>query len=329
MRGVQKVGARVRGRVGLLAVLLAGGGGAVVASTRTAGAADGDAGTAAVTVRLVTVGVETRPGSDYEATVTCRSADGTARTPLVIRVKAGPGRSVTARDVPGLGTEDRCSVKAAGVDGAQVDYTTSVATRADGSTPEPQRGLVDATGFHSAPAPAGQTITVSLTFTGDLLVRKIVDGSAASEIGLYEIQVQCDGVGVTRTVLLGDGQSTLLTGLPTGTSCRVDEARGDGALARFSDNVGDPGDGRVTILSTPSSCWDLRSTGPDCRAVVTVTNNFRPTVSAAPPTSESTTTTTTTTTPDQNQDRSPATTAAPAVTPAPASAVEATPAFTG
>jgi Domain of unknown function (DUF5979) len=289
-------------------------------------AAAADAGR--VTVGVAVIGTEPR-AADYDLSIECSTKAGVLRTPKVaLRIGAGRTQTVAPADVPGLDPEDTCIVRATGVDGSELSYATTVAARADGSKPEPLRGVVDASGYHAAPVTAsGQSVTMTVTFVGDLLVRKVVEGASATEVGLYEIQVHCSGVGISRTVLLGDGQSTLLTGIPTGSSCTVDEARGDGAAPRFDDNVGDAHDGRVNIVATPAACWDLRATGADCRAVVTVTNRFRPTVVdlTRPRVEEPTTTIAE----DQQNRQNPATTAAPAVVAQPAQAVESTPTFTG
>lgn len=208
----------------------------------------------------------------YEATVVCRTASGAAVGQRVASLAPGASRTIGAGDIPGLATGDLCTVTAA-AEGAQTQYTTTQTDRSDGSTPEPLGGIIDAGVFRSAPALAnGQSVTVAHRYTGDLIISKVVSGAPETSIGTYQLQVTCGEVGFLQTLLLSNGQTRLITGIPVGSTCRVTEP--STPASRFEDNSGDPLDGIVTIVSTAAPCWDLRNTAPSCRVTVVSTHAY-------------------------------------------------------
>jgi Domain of unknown function (DUF5979) len=253
-------------------------------------------GVAAVSVSHVVRGVERTPGFAYRFELSCVRPNGTLVGSVSFVLAGGGLRTFTAADVVGLSVADVCSVRTVDNNGAESVYSSSVPMRADGSQPDPVPGVVGSGGFVSAPTLAdGRTISVVSTFGGDVAVVKRVEGAPAGSVAVYELRVACDG-GFSRSLLLGDGQQQILTGIPAGVQCRVSESRGGGASPRFVDNSGVAGDGVVTVVATSSACWDLRNTSSECRAVVTVVNQFDASadvvgVSSVPPTTQETTTT--------------------------------------
>ena len=220
-------------------------------------------------------------------------------------------------------------------DGSETTFKTTNGVRSDGSVRDTSPGLISSGTYRSAPAAAtGETITATHSYTGDLVVTNRVEGVPANGTAIIPISIRCDNQGISRTLNLSDGDRELITGIPTGSSCRVTTLTG---RSRTEDNSGSPNDGVVVISPIRPECLDLRNSSPDCRATVTVSTAYEP---ALDPTrvsdpNESTTTAPTTTNPDdanrQNAQPSVAApaTAAPAVAPAPAIAVDATPVFSG
>ncbi len=213
------------------------------------------------------------PGlSSYPVSVTCRSASGASPKELALALTPGQVRVITVADLPGLSVTDRCTVSSR-VDGAQTEFLTTQPDRTDGSTPDPVGGLIDADGFHSAPALAnGQTIAVTYRYTGDLLISKTVTGAPEFSIGTYQLQVSCSDNGFLQTLSLANSQTRLITGIPVGSTCQITEPSTPGA--RFEDNSGDPFDATVVIAATSAACWDLRNTAPSCRVTVTSTHSY-------------------------------------------------------
>ncbi len=324
------VGGTVRGVVGL---------GATSPSIPVAGATSGEFSITypSLTVKKVVVGEEVTPGADYQMHVLCLNADGVLRGRVastgfsangVFSLKAGGTRVISSADMPELFPSDNCHVSEISSNGA--GSTTYTSTKADGTTAQgilltgttpavnpfaSFNGLVYEQGvagkaqiptFVSAATKAdGQTITVTNSFIGDLIVSKVVTGDPKTSIAIYEMNVSCNNNGPKETFLLKDRQSKLFTGITTGTSCLVSETRSDGAEASYNDNSGDnTSDGRVTIKGTASGCLDRNlSSFPDCRANVIVTNSYLSSTTTAA-----------------------ATTAAPSATTAPATAAPIAPA---
>ncbi len=270
----------------------------------------------------ITVSVVGRPPaappagpSSYQATVACRSAAGSSPRELAVSLTPGQARVITVADLPGLSITDRCTVTAR-VDGAQTEFLTTQPDRTDGSTPDPIGGLIDADGFHSAPAIAnGQSIAVTHRYTGDLLISKTVTGAPEFSIGTYQLQVSCSDNGFLQTLSLANSQTRLITGIPVGSTCRITEPSTPGT--RFEDNSGDPFDGTVVIAATTAACWDLRNTTPSCRVTLTSTHAYN-SADQQLDSALNTVPSQTTTTPETTRVDSPAaaTTAAPAA-PAP------------
>ena len=285
------------------------------------------AGAPKVTVRVDSRGTETDPGFAYKLRVRC-TTDGAPVAPATgfdgtFPLTAGETRSFGRDEFPSLALSSTCSFGMIDSNGAPITYATTLRARTDGSRPTPQPGLITTDGYVSAPAGAdGQTVTVAVTFSGDLAIAQRVSGAPEGIVATYETRITCSDAGYSNTVALTDGQLQILTGIPAGSTCTVSQA-GSGA-ARFEDNSGNPGDATVTITGTRSDCWDLRNVSAACRATVVVTNNYDNRFTDPDIETEEAPTTTA----PNNQD-APATTAAPAVTPAPAFAVEAVPAFAG
>lgn len=298
---------------------------------------------AGVRVEVHVVGDEAEPGRQYAVDVRCTAADGRERGGTTFRLGKGGFGTLTAADLPGLVVTDRCTAQAAPVDGAETTYRTGGLVRDDGSTTDPAPGVLVGGAYRSAPAPAdGTTIAVTHTFAGDLVLHAaVVDGTPGTN-PLFVFAVRCDPDGSVRTITLGDHQSVTVTGIPSGSTCRVSLP---GGTARYSDNSGDPYDATVTIVTTPARCWDLRNADPTCRAVVDASVTARGdepdgSLRSASSSSSSTSTTSPTTTAAPATTAAPTTaapaveaglsaTVAPAVSATPAAEVEATPAFTG
>ena len=245
-------------------------------------------------------------------------------------------RVIGVNEFPGLRGTSLCEVTELNNQAGVTAYLSTV-TNADGSVGLPLPGVQAGTVFKSALTAQGQTITVTNSFLGNLVISKVVTGDPKTNIATYEISVACDKGGPKDTFLLKDRQSKVYSNLIAGTNCLVTETRSDGAVASYSDNSGDnTTDGRVTIKRV-ASCGTANTvgaptvalpggptipvpvlTGDNCDAHVIITNNYNVVE-----------TTTTTAAPAATTTAAPVTTAAPAVTPAPATPVEATPTFTG
>lgn len=283
--------------------------------------------TSAQTVASITVGHTVRglarTGAEFRFELTCATPDGAPVAKAVtFDLAMQTERRFTVDDLPGLTLNDRCSVRTLANDGGETQYTSTVPKRADGSQPDAVPGVIGVGGYRSAPTPAdGRTILAVTTFGGDLTIRKVVEGAPNTSVALYELSVSCDG-GYRRSLLLGDGQQEVLTAIPSGSVCRVTETRGGGATARFVDNSGPLNDATVVIATTRPECWDLRTTSPECRATVTIVNQFSGEVDDAPVSTPPTTTSETTTTNveqrnDETADKAAAPATAAPVAPAP------------
>ncbi len=253
-----------------------------------------------VTVKKVIAGDEITVGTEYEMAVICYYNDLTSAGKTSFKLKAGASKTVTTTDIPGLVAGATCHAAELNTGGAA--STSYSSTKADGTTasgiaiPVPIPANTTATpptaAFNFNPFAAagfstvtfasggtiasGQTITVTNSFVGDLIVSKVVTGDPKTSIAIYEINVSCNNNGPKETFLLKDRQSKVFTNINTGTSCLVSETRSDGAEATYADNSGDnTTDGRVTIKGTASGCRDANlSSFPDCRANVIVTNSY-------------------------------------------------------
>lgn len=288
-----------------------------------------DADPTSIDAALLVLGRDPATVGPVKATVRCR-ADGTESsvTPdgeVLLRVGT-PAKLdevlLRARSTAPAGVDVQCTLQAVDVAAGSVDYSTTQAVRADGLVPAALPGRVSAGGFRSTPAAVGQTITATLRFTGDLSVSvRSVDG--ASSEGSVGLSLRCRDSAVNETFRLRPGERRVRTGITAGTVCTLSA---DVPGARFDDTSGAPNDATVTVIETPSSCWDLRVADAGCRTAIVATVSTSAVVEPDPTTA--TTSPPTTTVPDKGQ---PATTAAPAPapTPAPAAAVVDEPAFTG
>ncbi len=245
-------------------------------------------------------------------------------------------RVIGVNEFPDLRGTSLCEVTELNNQAGVTAYSSTV-TNADGSAGLPLPGVQAGTVFKSALTAQGQTITVTNSFLGVLVISKVVTGDPKTNIATYEISVACDKGGPKDTFLLKDRQSKVYSNLVAGTNCLVTETRSDGAVASYSDNSGDnTTDGRVTVKRV-ASCGTAPTVGAptvalpggptipvpvttadNCDAHVIITNNYNVVE-----------TTTTTAAPAATTTAAPVTTAAPPVTPAPATPVEATPTFTG
>jgi hypothetical protein len=291
-------------------------------------------------VKVEVRGVQRTEGFRYQYEMLCTRTNDTMvqtsenKEQLAVTVSKGETVTVGIKEFPTLTLDDACWIRAMSTDGSETTYKTTNGTRADGSTRDSSPGLIANGGYRSASALAtGETITATHSYTGDLVVTNRVEGVPANGTAVVPVSIRCDNQGISRTLNLSDGDRELITGIPTGSSCRVSTLAG---RSRTEDNSGSPSDGVVIISPIRSECLDLRNSSADCRATVGVTTAYDPSLDptrVADP-NESTTSTTTTTNPDDaNRLNDPAqaapATAAPAVAPAPAVAVDATPAFAG
>ncbi len=253
-------------------------------------------------VKKVVVGDEVVPGYDYPMSVGCSYTDGTPIPAvnstfsfLAFKLKKDGTRTITTADFPGLVSGATCFV--AETDNGGAGQTIITSTKADGTTVNggfvAATATVPARNVSAATEASGQTVTVTNSFIGDLIVSKVVTGDPKTSIAIYEINVSCNNNGPKETFLLKDRQSKLFSGITTGTSCLISETRSDGADATYTDNSGDnTTDGRVTIKGTASGCQDKNLTAfPDCRANVIVNNSYvSATTTAAPTTAAAATT---------------------------------------
>jgi hypothetical protein len=290
-----------------------------------------------IVVKHIVRGIERSPDASYEMQISCTRSNGSdtvpARTGESLKFSLAKDASQTfdKRDFPTLASDDVCIARSLNSNGASTTYLSSMPERADGTRPDPQPGLLDGTGFQSAPTRAnGQTITVINTFTGDLLVGLRIEGAPPAILTSQELFVRCDNSDFSRSLQLANGQSAIVIGIPTGSECRVSTPTAGGSV-RYEDNSGNPNDAVVTIPGTRPECWDLRNVAADCRAQLTAITAFDGRIDplATPDSKEPTTTQ-----PNNEQKPDPAqaqsaNAAAPAVEPAPAVAVDATPLFTG
>ena len=315
-----------------------------------------------VRIKAEVRGTQRTENAKYQYEMFCARSNGsgvpTSDSKEQLAVTVGKGETVTigTKEFPSLTVEDSCWIRVstgagagtgtgagagagAGAvnadDGSETTYKSTNGLRADGSIRDTSPGLIFSGAYRSAPALAsGETITATHSYTGDLVVTNRVEGVPANGTAIVPVSIRCDNQGISRTLNLSDGDRELITGIPTGSSCRVTTLTG---RSRTEDNSGSPSDGVVVISPIRSECLDLRNASPDCRATVAVTTAYEPALDptrVADP-NESTTSTTTTTNPDdankQNSEPTQAApaTAAPAVAPAPATPVDATPAFAG
>ncbi len=294
-----------------------------------------------VRVKVEVRGTQRTGDFRYQYEIFCARTNGAAvqnsegKDQLKITVGKGETLTVGTKEFPSLTLDDSCWIRSTADDGSETTYTSSNGTRADGSVRDASPGLISGGGYRSAPALASsELITATQSYTGDLVVTNRVDGIPANGTGVVPVSIRCDNQGISRTLNLSDGDRELITGIPTGSSCRVSTLAG---RSRTEDNSGSPSDGVVVISPIRPECLDLRNASPDCRATVTVTTAYEPALdpSRVADPNESTTTAPTTTNPDDanRQNAQPAqaapATAAPAVAPSPAVAVDATPTFSG
>ncbi len=239
------------------------------------------------------VGAVDPSAAAYEISITC--SPNPSRV-VAVSIPRGEKRTIGVTEFPGLTSQDRCSVLATGVEGAQVTYATSQPARADGSIPDPLPGVVEAGVYRSAPALSdGRNVTVTYSYVGDLSVTSKVVGAPVGSSTSSTITVRCANSGFVSTNRIADGQTRLITNIPAESICRVTTDQTNGVS--FTDNSDDPRDGVVRVSATPARCWDLRTSTPDCRATVVVTSSYNgaeePTVQNTQPT---------TTTPQEQKD---------------------------
>jgi hypothetical protein len=252
-------------------------------------------------------------------------------------LKAGDSRSFSFNEFPNLTTASLCEVWETNGGGASVTAFSSTVPAINNVVQTPLNGLNNANGrFQSALTRMNETVTVTNSFLGDMIISKVVTGDPKTNIATYEISVACDKGGPKDTFLIKDRQSKVYSSIATGTNCLITETKSDGAVASYKDNSGDnTTDGRVTIKKRPvGGCGDVLGVtgaptaatpgGPapttsfnECWASVIITNDYNPV--AAPETTKAAAAAPT---------AAPAT-AAPAVAPAPATPVDATPTFAG
>ncbi len=248
-------------------------------------------------------------------------------------LKGGESKSFSFNEFPNLTTASRCEVWETNGGGA-----TATGFSSTNGTAAPLGGVTNAAGrWQSALTGMNETITVSNSFYGDMIISKVVTGDPKTNIATYEISVACDKGGPKDTFLIKDRQSKVYSNIASGTNCLITETKSDGAVASYKDNSGDnTTDGRVTIKRRPvGGCGDVLGVtgaptaatpgGPaptttfnECWASVIITNDYNPV--AAPETTKAAAAAPATAAPA---------TAAPAVAPAPAVAVDATPTFAG
>ena len=290
-----------------------------------------------VRIKVEVRGVQRTDGFKYQYDMVCAHSSGAAvpasdgKEKLAVSVGRGETITVGLAEFPTLTLDDSCWIRASLSDGSEASYKTTNGTRADGTARDSSPGMIASGSFRSASAQAsGELITVTHSYNGDLVVTSRIEGIPVGGRAVVPISIRCDNQGISRTLNLGDGDRELITGIPTGSSCRVSTLAGRSVV---QDNSGAPNDGIVVISAIRPECLDLRNASPDCRATVAINTAYEPALNLnrETDTTESTTSTTTTTNPDdqQNRERAAPATAAPAVAPSPAVAVDATPTFTG
>jgi hypothetical protein len=281
------------------------------------------------------------PVSIYTQTVNAINSLSTAQpTPNVaggfngtFALKGGESKSFSFNEFPNLTTASKCEVWETNGGGA-----TATGFSSTNGTAAPLGGVNNANGrWQSNLTAMNETITVTNSFYGDMIISKVVTGDPKTNIATYEISVACDKGGPKDTFLIKDRQSKVYSNIASGTNCLITETKSDGAVASYKDNSGDnTTDGRVTIKRRPvGGCGDVLGVtgaptaatpgGPaptttfnECWASVIITNDYNPV--AAPETTKAAAAAPATAAPA---------TAAPAVAPAPAVAVDATPTFAG
>jgi hypothetical protein len=296
-------------------------------SSSTALAAGPVSGDPLIVINVVTRGKTATPVDGYSVEVRCSTSSGgrikasTGTDEFKFIAKGGEIKRLTIADFPTLTTADSCVVASTGGAGTDVFYRTT-ATPTNGVANEPSAGMISGGLYQSAAARAnGRTVEILHVYSGDFLLSNVVTGPSTSVEPVFTFSIRCDG-DAPRIVTLGNSQTRLITGVSSGSVCRVEQV--SGGTPQFDDNSGDPRDGVVTIGFAEPACWDLRTATPTCRSIVNVTNTSSAATEAERP--ETPTDQTTTTVPQNQQ---PANTAAPAVAAAPASPVSETPAFTG
>jgi hypothetical protein len=216
------------------------------------------------------IGVEVTAATSFEMSVTCSNSPNKAVT---VAVPRGDKKTIGVAEFPGLTNQDRCSVVASGIDGAQTTYATSQPARSDGSTPDPLPGALEGGSFRSALAPAdGRLVAVTYSFVGDLQVSAKIAGAPAGSPASSTITVRCANTGFVSSSRIANGQTRLFTNIPAGSVCKVTTDQTNGVS--FQDNSDDPRDGVVTVNATPARCWDLRTSTADCRATVIVNSTY-------------------------------------------------------
>jgi len=246
-------------------------------------------------------------------------------------------RTFGINEFPLMNSTTKCEVTETDGQGSALGYSSTNGFITGTTTPAPALlGVLVGGVFKSALTSMNNTVTVTNTYAGDLVVSKVVTGDPRTNIAVYEISVACDKGGPKETFLLRDRQSKVYSGVAAGVNCLVTETRSDGATASYTDNSGDnTTDGRVTIRMAVPGCGQGTNVvgSNNCIASVIVTNSYvPPTTTAAPTTAAPATaapTTAAATTAAPTTAAAAPTTAAPAVTAAPAPEVEAEATFTG
>ena len=296
-----------------------------------------------ITVRKVVDGDEPVAAFAYPMTITCANPAAVAGDPVVLVPPVGPAGGFTGTftlaggasrvfgisQFPLMTISTLCEVRETNSQGAALGYSSTNGFVTGTTTPAPALlGVIVAGNFQSSLTAMNQTVTVTNSFVGDLIVSKVVTGDPKTNIAAYEISVACDKGGPKETFLLRDRQSKVYTGIAAGVNCLVTETRSDGATASYHDNSGDnTTDGRVTIrLTTPGCGQGTNITGSNsCIASVIVTNSYVPVTTVAPVTAAAAPTTAAA----APVTAAPVTTAAAPVDAAPAPEVEAEASFTG
>ncbi len=300
-----------------------------------------------LTIRNVVRGTERTPEFSYQFDVVCTHNIESLSPVVRITLPRNQAKTLTKAEIPNLSVEDTCRVKAVDNNGAETSYLSSQPDRTDGTRQSLLPGLLDVTGFRSAPTRAnGQTITVTNTFSGDLILALRVEGTPPSTLSSQEMFLVCEKAGISRSFSLANGEREVVTGIPAGSECQASVQSASGASVRYEDTSGNPNDAIVTIIGTRSECLDLRVASPDCRAQIIAITSFNERFDAtkqndntSTSTSASTSSTTSTTiakNEDQNQNpqskqksQADAPLAAPAVEAAPAIPLSGNPTFTG
>jgi hypothetical protein len=210
-----------------------------------------------IRVKVEVRGVQRTDGYKYQYEMLCartngvavQTAEGKDQLTVSVAVSKGETAVVGAKEFPSLTLDDTCWIRATAVDGSETAYKTTNGTRADGSTRDTSPGVIANGGYRSASATAtGETIMAMQSYTGDLVVTNRVEGVPANGSAIVPVSIHCDNQGISRTLNLTDGDRDLITGIPTGSSCRVSTLAG---RSRTEDNSGSPSDGIVMIFPNP------------------------------------------------------------------------------